>query len=150
MNYLSNYLNDGACHAARATMAYLQSCMGGGIEGSWNPASHDYDGKPLIGRWENCREQGYVVYLRNKAGKQLNIAFFEHRNSDNICAIRWEQGSINSLSIDTAKFGDVYKDKYDVSKSVEWKEAHLLAKWIMDELTAFWDAGAKLSEKEAK
>ena len=93
---------------------------------------------PYIARWENCREQGYVVHLRTPKNT-LHIAFFEHRNSDSICAIRWEEQSINSPTIETAKFnGQCYKDKYDVSFEVNYGEVVKMADWILSELTAYW------------
>ena len=77
--------------------------------------------------------------LRTKDfNRQLNIAFFEHRNSDDLCAIKWEQTSLNSLTIDTAKFGDVYKDKYDVSLSVRYDEIAKIADWIKSQFESFW------------
>jgi hypothetical protein len=100
-----NYLKDGACGKARIVMALLQENVGDGINELYNEERNDYDATVNIARWENCREQGYVVSLRTKDySKQLNIAWFEHRNSDNICAIEWEQCTINSPTIDTAQF----------------------------------------------
>lgn len=129
MTDLKNYLDDGACHQARATLAYLQAiCF------------KNKNTKAHVARWENCREQGYVVslYLFGVGeGKQLNIAFFEHRNSDSICAVKWEQRSINSLTIDTAEFVGVYKDKWDVSHEVPYGEAYKMADWIAGELLDF-------------
>jgi len=134
---LFNYLEDGANYQAQAVLAYLKSY--GEIEKSWNDDLLEYAAKPKIAKWENCREQGYVVYMRSKNFlKQINIAWFEHRNSDNICAIEWQQVSLNSLTIDTAKFGDVYKDKWDVSKTVGYGECVKMADWIYNELIAFW------------
>ena len=83
---LENYLQDGANYQARATLMYLQADAE--IEESWNKCYEKYDAKIKVGRWENCREQGYVVSLKNKEKKQLNIAFFGHRNSDEIHAIK--------------------------------------------------------------
>lgn len=137
MTELNKYMYDGANYQAQCVLAYLRN---NNIEESWN--GHEYAAKIKVGRWENCREQGYVLSLR-MSGEQLNIAFFEHRNSDEICAVRWEQITINSPTIDTAKFGDVYKDKYDVSKSVNWECFREMADWIHRELTAFWNKHAK-------
>lgn len=139
MIYLHEYAQDGAGHSARAVLAYLQMTFGDGIEESWNSEHKCYKAIPRIGRWENCREQGYVIRMRGKtANRQINIAWFEHRNSDEICAIIWEQSTINSPTIDTAEFGDVYKDKYDISHSVKWDRAADMAKWISDELNRHW------------
>lgn len=143
MNLLKAYFEDGANHQAQAVLAFLK--YRGDIESSWNKESKRYDAEVQVSRWENCREQGYVVMLKAKFGKvrQLNVAFFEHRNSDNICAIKWEQWTTNAPTIDTAKFGGkVYNDKYDVSHDVGPGKADEMAQWIHDELTKFWDAHA--------
>jgi hypothetical protein len=138
---LKNYMTDGSGYQARCVLAFLQRRD---IEESWNNDFKCYEAKTQIGRWENCREQGYVVYLRNKQYVQLNIAFFEHRNSDIICAVRWLQDTINSPNIDSANFGDdVYKDKYDVSYSVGFHQFEEIADWIFNELKDHWIAGVK-------
>ena len=141
---LNEYLLDGAGRQARAVMCMLQ---GYNIEESWNKKSYRYDAEIKIARWENCREQGYVVSLRNKDWKQLNIAFFEHRNSDSIHAVKWVQNTLNSPNIDIAEFGDVYETKYDTSYDVRYGEITKMVNWIFDELTGFWNVE---SEKETE
>lgn len=137
MTNLSNYQEDGANYQAKAVLAFLQRIAD--IEESWNKEEKRYEAEPKISRWENCREQGYVVSLRSKDYKrQLNIIFFEHRNSDSICAVKWEQVTINAPTIDTAEFGDVYKDKYDTSHSVGYGKVSEMADWIAKELKEFW------------
>ena len=136
MTKLENYLKDGANYQARATLMFLQ--RDADINESWNDEWKRYDAEIQVDRWENCREQGYVVILRNKKREQLNIAFFEHRNSDSICAVKWQQESINTLTIDNAKFGDVYKDKYDISHSVSYGKAKEMAEWIIEQLREHW------------
>tara|TARA_B100000809_G_C14765198_1_gene397324 strand:- start:54 stop:497 length:444 start_codon:yes stop_codon:yes gene_type:complete len=137
MTRLENYLEDGADHQARATLMFLQR-NGGNIEESWNDEWKRYDAEIQVGRWENSREQGYVVSLRNKKLEQLNIAFFEHRNTDDICSVKWQQVCMNTPTIDSAKFGDVYKDKYDTSHSVGYGKAYEMAEWIIKQLTEHW------------
>ena len=134
-----NYMNDGAGYQAKAVLAYMEGYDG--IEDSWNDKIKRYDANPKVSRWENCREQGYVVFMRSKASpnKQINIAFFEHRNSDNICAVKWEQNTLNAPTIDTAKFGNIYKDKYDVSHEVGYGKAQEMAEWIYEQLATFWN-----------
>ena len=136
MANLKNYLEDGANYQARATLMFLQ--RDADIEESWNDQLERYDAELKVSRWENCREQGYVVSLRNEKREQLNIAFFEHRNSDSICAIKWQQESINALTIHNAEFGDVYKNKYDTSKSVGYGEAYEMAEWIIEQFRMHW------------
>ena len=136
MARLENYLQDGADYQARATLMFLQ--RDAEIEESWNAETKRCDAVITVARWENFREQGYVVSLTNSKQEQLNIAFFEHRNSDKICAVKWQQESTNALTIDNAKFGDVYKDKYDTSHSVGYGKAYEMAEWIVGELTKHW------------
>lgn len=140
MTHLENYLQDGANYQARATLMFLQ--RNANIESSWNNEYNCYDAEIKVARWENCREQGYIVSLCSKkfgGGKQLNIAFFEHRNSDKICAVKWEQNSINTITINDADFGDAYNDKFDTSHSVGCGKAYQMAEWIRKQLIKFWD-----------
>lgn len=137
MKTVSEYLNDGAHAQAKAVLAYLG--RGDGMEISWDKESGRYLADFGVARWYNGREQGYIVTLKSKNHKkQLNIAFFEHRNSDVIVAIRWEQYTVNFPTIETAKFGDVYKNKYDVSKEVENGQVLKMANWIEEQFQTFW------------
>lgn len=137
---IHEYFNDGANYQAQAVLAALKGKIGDGIESSWNKEFSKYDAEVTVSRWENGREQGYVSTLRSKNfSRQLNIAWFEHRNSDPICAIRWEQVTMNSPTIDTAKFGDVYKDKWDTSHAVSYGKFSEMAEWISDQFENFWD-----------
>lgn len=121
---------------ARAVKCYLEAFDG--IEPSYN--GDGYSAFPYIAEWYNGREHGYVVYLRNQDyTKQINIAFFEHRNSDSIHAVKWLQHTgINPPTIDSAEFGDVYKNKFDTSYAVDYGQPADMAHWIYDELESFW------------
>ena len=137
MENLNTYMKDGACPSARAVLAYLQHSDG--IEESWDDKYKEYKAKPKIARWGNCREQGYIISMRSADyNQQINITFFEHRNTDNICAVIWKQRSINPLTIDNAKFGNIYKTKYDTSFEVGYYEAFKMAEWITKQLINFW------------
>jgi len=136
MTELKNYLQDGANHQSRAVLMYLQIYN---IENSWSDERKEYKESPLIARWENCREQGYVISIRSKKRNQLNIAFFEHRNSDEIHAVKWEQDSMNSLTISSAIFKDVYENKWSTSYSVKHGEVTNMSDWICKELDYYYD-----------
>lgn len=124
MTPITQYIQDGAGHQARAVLMALQGRIS------------DTEGKDTtVARWENCREQGYIVMSSDKAGKQLNIAFFEHRNSDAIHALKWLQSTLNTPTIDSAEFGDLYKDKWDTSHSVDGGEYQKMAEWIHEQIT---------------
>ncbi len=142
MTNITEYMNDGANYQAQAVLCCLRWRT---IEDSWNKERSKYDAEVKVARWENCREQGYVAMLRTaNYSKQLNIAWFEHRNSDSICAIAWEQNTTNSPTIDTAKFGDkVYKDKWDVSKMVSPDCFAEIAAWIWEQFENFYKLNSK-------
>jgi hypothetical protein len=136
-----SYHSDGANRNAQAVLAILQGLLCDGIEESWNDEFKRYDADIKVARWENCREQGYVISLTAPRwdGSQLNIAFFEHRNSDNICAIKWHQFTLNSPTIDTAEFGDeCYSDKFDTSFDVSYDQHYKMADWIHTQLVNHW------------
>lgn len=122
---------------ANAVRAYLTEYDG--IENSWSSYNERYMAEPEIYPWFNGRERGYVITMRSSDHKrQINVAFFEHRNSDDICAIVWEQTTMNPPTIETANFAGVYKDKYDVTHTVGHGEAAAMARFIMRVLDTFW------------
>lgn len=135
----NNTFNDGANWQAQAVAAYVSYHCN---------ITTDYKAKvyePEIARWYNCREQGYIIsQLVNY--KQINIVFFEHRNSDSICAVIWEQKNINPLTIDNAEFGNVYKHKYDVSYSAKYGMIVKMGEWICDQLNLFVEENKQVVE----
>ena len=99
---IEDYMNDGADWQAQAVLAYLKG----------NYANKDIE----VGRYENCREQGYI-FTKRKNSKQMNVAVYEHRNSDMLCVVAFEL-----LTMNTPKNFDVWenmKDKWDVTKSFD-------------------------------
>jgi hypothetical protein len=141
---LKDYLQDGADHQARAVLMALQGI--GDIESSWDNEFKRYTAELNVARWENGREQGYVISLLRyrkapPSSDQLNIAFFEHRNSDSIHAVKWLQHTFNSPTIDTAEFGEVYKTKFDTSFQVGPGEYEKMANWIFEQFEEFWEEG---------
>lgn len=144
---------DGAGAQAQAVLAYLRHRSG--IEPSWSASEGKYgryEAEPKVDRWHNCREQGYVITFRShNYSRQLNIAFFEHRNSDSICAIEWEQKTLDPPTIDNMYTkGKVYKDKYDVSHTVGYGEAAQMADWIYQRLCEFWQVTVPSTEQRAR
>ena len=135
---IENYMNDGANYQAQCVLAYLRDFK---IEKSWNGEWRKYQAEIHVARWENCREQGYVFMLHNKKHDQLNIAVFEHRNSDSICAIKWIENTINAPTIENANFnGECYKDKWDVSKEFNYMQIEKMGDWIKEQFINHWSA----------
>lgn len=127
--------SDGAAAQARACLAYLQD---GYIEASWDETKLEYTAEPTVARWHNCREQGYVISLSTPLyTRQLNIAFFEHRNNDELCAVKWEQFTINPPTIYTIP-ATAYPNKWAISHTEPFNHAYEMASWILTELNTFW------------
>ncbi len=76
--------HDGANFQAQAVLAMVRYLCGDGVEESWNGALSRYMYQPRVVRFDNCREQGYTIFARNPKDEQINITFYEHRNSDEI------------------------------------------------------------------
>ena len=135
MTKLDYYMVDGACWQSRAVLAYLQSCDI--IERSYNYEKGYYAAQAKIGRYENGREQGYILSVSYKE-EQMNYAFYEHINTDSICVVAFKKWTINTPTAE-----DVWaamKDKYDVTKSFEYGSIVECGKWLKNEVDKFIDA----------
>lgn len=119
---------------ALAVMAYLGTYDG--IEASYCPGA-GYLAHVRAAPWYNGRERGIVFYMQDVKGEQLNIAVYEHRNSDQICALMWVKTYINPPSLATLP-EDVFKDKYDYTESWNYGEAVLASRWIIKKFNDFW------------
>lgn len=140
---------DGADFQAQAVLAYVRYRIGSGIERSWDAAYHRYSAEPKVTRYDNGREQGYVVYLRSRDyQEQINIAFYEHRNSDSIHAVLTNERTFNApVKDDILK---VMTDKYDTTQSVSVGDAAALAEWIVEQLNEFWARTDKSAEERQR
>lgn len=119
MTALEKYLDDGANWQAQGVLAYLRYHLDAKSIVSrltdtkdWKVVDFPY---VEIGRFENFREQGYVLMVTFK-GKRRNYAFFEHRNSDELVVF-----ISNKLSLNTPSIDDIYGDrgKYDYDMCFE-------------------------------
>jgi hypothetical protein len=122
MNIL-HYFNDGASAQSKATLAFLQDEL----------SNDQLDKLSQIdfGRWQNCREQGYVVSVSIN-DNQLNIAFFESRNSDSIVVWKWYQVErLNLVNLNTA----ILDDKED--HWLPFGQCHEMAEWIHEQINNF-------------
>jgi len=128
---------DGASASARAVLAYLSGYER--IEKSWCRDVNMSLAEPSVARWENCREQGYVVYMRDYTyTKQINIAFFGHRNSTNLCCVVFEGNTINSPTINDVHVTHPYWIKGEADYTVEYEGAEEMASFIFQKLKKFW------------
>lgn len=114
MTQVNKYLDDGANWQAQAVLAYLRSMYSWVVDGSYNETLHESEAVFYVGRYENCREQGYVFSLRYK-GKQRNYAVYEHRNSDELIVLIFDMCTINT-PFGEEVWGNM-QDKYDYTAS---------------------------------
>lgn len=140
---LENYLQDGANYKARAIMCILQGRINE-IKDA-DGLGHSKDVMIYIGRFENCREQGYVFTLFCEYKFIKNYAVYEHRNSDNICVLVNDRFTINTPDAD-AMFGD--RGKYDVDARFQYDEIMEASNYIVDAMIK--DIQNYYEEKEAK
>lgn len=139
---LEYYLEDGACMQAQCVLAYLKAYHEDLLTNSWNKERGRYEATCWVGRYENGREQGYVFTCTYK-GEQLNFAVYEHRNSDNLCVVKF-----NGFTMNTPTMEDVtgrMKDKWDVTKKFGYMQIERCCKWILNEIENFI---VELNEKE--
>lgn len=115
---IENYMEDGAYWQAQAVLTYVK----GNIYHLTEDKYHNTSLMIRVGRYENCREQGYVItvsFYGKKDGKlehiQRNYAVYEHRNSDTICVL-----ISNTFTINTPGVNDMWKDKGENPSSCDY------------------------------
>lgn len=133
---MKDYFNDGACYQSQAVLAWLRGhlfrindlCRSREIEGC----------DVTCVRYDNRREQGYIVSLW-VAGldKSIHYAFYEHRNCDSICIVRFEKPVDLDEGFEQPIAEDVWDnmdDKWDLSMSFTWGDIIKAADWIIDDM----------------
>lgn len=115
---IENYMNDGACWQAQAVLAYVKGNIYYLTENKYYKTSLQVK----VGRYEDCREQGYVITITfcekkdgNPVNLQRNYAVYQHRNTDSICVLISNTWTINTPGID-----DMWKDKGENPKSSQY------------------------------
>ena len=136
MASISNYLNDGANWQAQAVLSYVRAFIFQ-VEDLVNYQHKDL--KLFIstraGRFENCREQGYVFSIQVGYRQERHYAVYEHRNCDNICILISEGLNLNTPSVDF-----MWKDrgenpsKYDFNTEFSYGQVVECGKWIIEDM----------------
>lgn len=128
---IRHYLDDGANYKAQMILAYLRNRANLILE----DAKLDTDGfmnRIEVGRYENCREQGYVFTL-NVGFTQKHFAVYEHRNSDDIIVLISNRQTINTPNVD-----DMWADKgencskWDYDKAFPYNGVMECCEWLYD------------------
>jgi hypothetical protein len=124
-------MHDGADWQAQAVLAYMRGHI---FQVEDEVKKKDNWGMSFVGRYENCREQGYVFSI--KVGlEQRHYAVYEHRNSDRICVL-----ISDGVCMDTPNVEFMWKDrgenatKYDYNKDFRCGETMECGEWIIDDM----------------
>ena len=136
MTNIDEYLNDGANWQAQAVLAYMK----GNIIRVEDFVKYENKDKNLsyrarVGRYENCREQGYVFSIQVGYGNERHYAVYEHRNSDTLCVL-----ISNGLCMNTPNVDFMWKDrgenasKYDYNKGFDCGSIMECGEWIINDM----------------
>ena len=130
MMNIESYMNDGANWQAQCVLVALRANRTRITDIDWNEKFHKPNADINVGRFENCREQGYVFSLIYKYKTICNYLVYEHRNSDDICIKKFEGNFTNTPTIDDANM----KDKWDYDTSFECGEIIDATDYIVDDM----------------
>ena len=147
MASINEYLNDGANWQAQAVLAYIR----GNIIRLEDFVKYENKDKNLfykarVGRYENCREQGYVFSIQVGYGNDRHYAVYEHRNSDTLCVL-----ISNGLCMNTPNGKFMWNDrdenasKYDYNKRFDCGDIVKCGEWIIDDM---WEWAEGIISKE--
>ena len=137
MANINEYLNDGANWQAQAVLAYMK----GNIIRVEDFVKYENKDKNLsyrarVGRYENCREQGYVFSIQVGFRNERHYAVYEHRNSETLCVL-----ISNGLCMNTPNVDFMWKDrggenasKYDYNKGFSCGEIMECGEWIINDM----------------
>lgn len=133
---IEQYMNDGACQQAQMVLAYLRGYNESILDaGEYNKTCQEYDASLEVGRFENCREQGYVFTIRSRKhpDRQGNWWVYEHRNVDHVVVVFLNKRTINTPTLDDfcEAIGD---DKYNVTKDFKY-DIMACCEWLKQEMT---------------
>lgn len=147
MTNLKHYLDDGANWQAQAVLAYLRSMYSWVVNGTYNKEYNFNEADFYVGRYENCREQGYVFSLRYM-GEQRNYAVYEHKNSDKLIVLTFDGITINTPCGEQV-WGNM-KDTYNYTKSFSCGQIIECGDYIIEDAQRFIKALKEESENKNK
>lgn len=136
MTEIEHYLNDGANWQAQAVLAAVRGNIYNLLSDTYDTDYYyRYHAKVEVGRYENCREQGYVFTLYYDDRQVKHYAVYEHRNSDKLCVLCQTGIAMNTPNADFMFGPD--RGKYDVDKSFSKCQIMEAANWIIDDMKEF-------------
>ena len=132
MAQIREYMNDGANWQAQAVLAYMR----GHIFRLEDVVKYKHKDKNLyfnsrVGRYENCREQGYVFSIQ-VGNEEKHYAVYEHRNSDYICVLISHGLNLNTPNVDFMwREKGENATKYDYDRGFRCGEIAECGEWII-------------------
>jgi hypothetical protein len=134
---IEKYMNDGANWQAQCVLAYLRATKNNAVDKTWNKEYKLYEAEVCVGRYENCREQGYIFSVRYD-GKQRNYCVYEHRNSDELCVVVFDALTINTPTLDMVSdaMGD---NKWNYTKAFPCGQIMECGDYILDNIRKWID-----------
>lgn len=135
MTQIENYMHDGANWQAQAVLAYLRVTKNYAVSNTWDDKHKKYLADVFVGRYENCREQGYIFSVRYK-GEQRNYAVYEHRNSDQLCVVVFDGATINTPTNDML-FEAMGDNKWNYTKAFGFGEIVSCGDYIVENIKEF-------------
>jgi len=135
---IGNDLKDGADKQSKETLMHLKKHIPF-TKKTWNGEFEFYKSEVNIERWGDGSDQGYLVSLTNEKNNRLNIGFFGHGHTGDICAVKWEFID-KMLNIHTSN-RPRYKDKWDICYSVSSNFPSKMSDWIVWQLRYHWING---------
>lgn len=132
---IENYMHDGANWQAQYVLAYLRFTKNRVIDKTWNDDNKCYDASFVVGRYENCREQGYIFSVRYNC-KQRNYCVYEHRNSDDLCVVVFDGITINTPPNDMV-FEAMGDSKWNYTKAFPCGQIMECGDYILDDIKKF-------------
>ena len=124
------YMQDGANWQAQCVLAYIRRNFENILDKTWDKDKKSYNGSITVGRFENCREQGYIFTLWVGINQIKHYAVYEHRNVDKLCVVAFDGSFINTPTINDIPM----TDKYDITMSFGCGEVIACGKWIADQM----------------
>jgi len=107
-------------------------------------------------RYHNCREQGFLWSMCkgslpnfSDGAPQINFVWYEHRNSDRLCCVKWTgkvkiplDGSVTYQVIPE----EAFPDKYSYTEGFHYFDFLKAIAWWADELQDWYDKIKEVSE----
>lgn len=141
MTNIKEYMHDGANWQAQAVLA----CLRHEVKANLRDNGED---SPIVtvGRYENCREQGYVFTLTlNGCIPMMSYCVYEHRNSDTLCLQMFYSCCGDTPSVDTVFKGK--RNKWDIDERFEYGKTTECGEFISEDMVRRWEEFAKNKEE---